>query len=197
MGIFFNLTVLLLTYYGFRFCGGFGISVWANVCVSETVCVSCAFCWLFFGVVVCLFCPIIIHLFLFNFVFRCLFVFLIRERKKGCGFWRVGSWGRPGRSYRRRNCDLNTLYNVFQYVFNKKEKKSIFIEHMNCIFYIFSELGIESFWLLFCTDSKVGEQLRHCHKDTAVNFSFMCVGIWVKVWPLTLMMGLEHKSSTL
>lgn len=61
------------------------------MCVSETVCVSCAFCWLFFGVVVCLFCPIIIHLFLFNFVFRCLFVFLIREReRKDVDF---GGWG--------------------------------------------------------------------------------------------------------
>lgn len=27
-------------------------------------------------------------------IFRCLFVFPMRERKKGCGLGRVGSWGR-------------------------------------------------------------------------------------------------------
>lgn len=89
----FYLTDILHIYHVFYFCVFVGF-LWVWICVSECICISCAFLPVFFCWLICLFCSIQLCLFLFSIILLCLIfldacLFSNRESKR-VWIWRRG-----------------------------------------------------------------------------------------------------------
>lgn len=87
----------------------YGCPVYVNMCVSTSVCVSCALSLATFLLFVLSYYSLFLFCIFILLLFQMLVSFLMRMKKKGCGFGREERWGGYGRNWKRGNYSQDIL----------------------------------------------------------------------------------------